>query len=136
MIYLTCPTGSSPCTNGSTLNAVGGGSQPDIQLTAPSATNGYSGPAEYYGVLFYQDPNDTNAPSLGGDDNSNFTGALYFPTAQITFYGDTKSNGTGFNAGVIIADSISFSGNPTINLLGQAGLPTGVNLVATAVLVE
>jgi Flp pilus assembly protein TadG len=134
MFYLTCSPGTSPCTNGATLNAIGGGNLPDINLTAPSATNCSACSAEYDGIVFYQDPNDTNPPSLGGDDNSNFVGALYFPSVELSFFGNAKSGG--FNAGIVVAEALSLTGNPTVNLQGVAGLPTGVSILTHAVLVE
>ena len=119
-------------TNGATINAVGGGNVPDINLTAPSASNCAACPSEYYGISFYQDPNDTNAPSLGGDNSSHFNGALYFPSVELSFFG----NATGFSTGIVVAKALALTGNPTVNLLGTAGLPAGVTLLSHAVLVE
>jgi Putative Flp pilus-assembly TadE/G-like len=112
-------------TNGATINATGGGNKLDIQLSPPT-----SGP--YAGVLFYQDPNDTAAPSLGGDNNSFFKGILYFPKSQLTFFGNNVSYATG----IVVADAIALSGNPTVNFQGIAGLPAGVTIVSSATLVE
>jgi hypothetical protein len=112
-------------TNGATINATGGGNKLDIQLSPPT-----SGP--YAGVLFYQDPNDTAAPSLGGDNNSYFSGILYFPAVQLTFFGNNVS----YSTGIVVADAIALSGNPTVNLQGTAGLPPGVTIVSSATLVE
>jgi hypothetical protein len=116
-------------TNGATINATGGGNKLDIQLSPPTA-------GIYQGILFYQDPNDTAAPSLGGDNNSFFNGILYFPSVQLTFFGNNVS----YAAGVVVADAIALSGNPTVNLQGAAGLPGGTLppslTVGTAVLVE
>ena len=112
-------------TNGATINATGGGNKLDIQLSPPT-----SGP--YAGVLFYQDPSDTAAPSLGGDNNSFFKGILYFPSVQLTFFGNNVSYATG----IVVADAIALSGNPTVNLQGTAGLPPGVTIVSSATLVE
>jgi hypothetical protein len=112
-------------TNNATIDATGGGNKLDFQLSPPT-----SGP--YAGILFYQNPADTAAPSLGGDNNSSFSGALYFPKVQLTFFG----NSTSYNTGIIVADAISLSGNPTINLLGTAGLPPGVTVIKNAILVE
>lgn len=113
-------------TNGATFSCQGNDT---VQFTAPS-----SGP--YQGILFYQDPNDCNCgtggcdngvvscgpgPALGGNTGTNYGGVLYFPNDQLTFFG----NNTSFSAGIIIADSFQLSGNPTVNLQGQAGLPGG-----------
>ena len=105
-------------TNGATVNMVG---TPTVQLTAPS-----TGP--YGGILFYQDPADTAGPTLGGNTGSSYNGILYFPSANLTFFG----NSTTFSVGIVIADAITLSGNPTLNLQGQAGLPGGLPPALTA----
>ena len=112
-------------TNGATINATGGGNKLDFQLSPPTS-------GTYAGILFYQNPNDTAGPQLGGDDQSSFSGALYFPKAQLTFFGNAKS----YNTGIIVADAIALSGNPTVNLKGTAGLPPGVTVIKNAILVE
>jgi hypothetical protein len=137
MFYLTCPAGTSPCSNGATVNATGGGNVPDINLTAPTSTNCPACPSQYDGILMDQDPNDTNAPSLGGDDSSNFLGILYFPTVELSFFGNAKSGG--FNAGIVIAAALSLTGNPTVNLEGPTGLQAAgvtTSIVSVTTLVE
>jgi hypothetical protein len=123
-------------TNGASINAVGSGNQvSNIQLSAPTT-------GSYAGILMYQDPADTNTgsgttkgPTLGGDDNSLFKGALYFPEDQLTFYGNTT--GAGFKAGIVVADSMVLKGSPIVTLQGSAGLPSGVpNPIKNATLVE
>ena len=109
-------------TNNATFNCTGNVS---VQLTAPSSGTDA-------GVLFYQDPNDTKGPSIGGDNSSFFDGALYFPKAQVTFFGNSSS----YNVAIVVADALALSGNPTVNLQGAAGLPAGVNLISNALLVE
>jgi Flp pilus assembly protein TadG len=108
-------------TNGATIDCSG---TDNIQFSAPA-----SGP--YAGILFYQDPNDTVGPTLGGNTGSFFDGAVYFPSSQVTFSGNTS-----FSIAMVVAGSIALAGNPTVNLQGSAGLPSGVSLVANAVLVE
>ena len=113
-------------TNSSTLNMTG---TPTMNLTAPDS----SGP--YPGILMYQDPNDTNTtgPTLRGNSGSKYEGALYFPKDQLAFYGNNNS----IDVGVVVSDSITMSGNPTVNLQGSAGLPSGVpNPIKSATLVE
>jgi Putative Flp pilus-assembly TadE/G-like len=112
-------------TGTSTMNMTG---NPTINLTAPDSTGTYPN------ILFYQDPADTSGPSLGGTSGSTYDGILYFPSAQVTFYGTSNS----LNVAVTIADSIQLSGTPTVNLQGAVGLPAGptVGLVTNAVLVE
>jgi hypothetical protein len=112
-------------TNGGTFNTTGGGNNLDFQLSPPTS-------GQYAGILMYQDPNDTTGPQLGGDNQSSFQGTLYFPKAQLTFFG----NNVTYNTGIVVADAIALSGNPTVNLKGTAGLPAGVTVIKTAVLVE
>jgi Putative Flp pilus-assembly TadE/G-like len=111
-------------TGNATINMTG---TPTMNLTAPSS-------GQYAGILMYQDPSDTNTtgPSVGGNTGTNYGGVLYFPKDQLTFYG----NNTSVNVGIVVSDSYALSGNPTVNLLGNAGLPPGVNLILDATLVE
>lgn len=108
-------------TNLATINVTG---TPSIQLSA--------GSSQYPGILFYQDPSDPSSPTLGGDNTSYFNGALYFPTQNITFYGNNSS----YSVGMVVSASFSLSGNPTLNLTGNVGMGPGVGLVKDAVLVE
>jgi len=112
-------------TNGATFNC---SNNVSIQLSAPT-----SGP--YAGILMYQDPNDTAGPSLGGDDRTSFQGALYFPKAQLTFVRPTTSI-NGYSIGIVVADSLQLTGNPTVKVQGSAALPAGVNPIWNAALVE
>jgi Flp pilus assembly protein TadG len=115
--------------NTATIDVVG---TPSINLTAPSS-------GSYADILMYQDPADTNTtgPQLGGNSGSSFTGIVYFPSDQLTFFGN--ANGTdcnsGFTVSMVIADSIALSGHPTVCLSGEAGLPVP-NPLVDAVLVE
>jgi hypothetical protein len=105
-----------------TMNMTG---TPTINLTAPSS-------GTYAGILMYQDPADTAGPSLGGNSGSFFDGALYFPKAKVTFFG----NNTSISVAIVVADAFAVSGNPTVNLQGSAGLPPGVSIITNAILVE
>jgi hypothetical protein len=99
---------------------------PTINLTAPDNSGTYPG------LLFYQDPADTSGPSFGGTSGSKYDGLLYFPTAQVTFYGTNNS----VNVAMTVADAVVLSGTPTVNLQGALGLPAGVTFGTTTVLVE
>ena len=99
---------------------------PTINLTAPGTSGTYPG------VLFYQDPADASGPSFGGNSGSFYNGLLYFPSAQVTFYG----NNTSVNVAMTVADAVQLSGTPTVNLQGAVGLPPGVVFGTTTVLVE
>jgi hypothetical protein len=69
---------------------------------------------------------------LGGNNGSNYNGALYFPNNQLSFVG-----GASINVAVVVSASIVFSGDHTVNLKGSAGLPPGVpNPIKSATLVE
>jgi hypothetical protein len=117
-------------TNGATLSMVG---TPTVNLTAPSPTNCAACPAQYDGILMYQDPADTSGPTIGGNTGSSYDGALYFPKAEVTFFG----NSSGIDVAIVVADSFALSGHPTVNLTGNAGLPSGVtNIILDATLVE
>jgi Putative Flp pilus-assembly TadE/G-like len=114
-------------TGAATINMTG---TPTINLTAPST-------GTYAGILMYQDPADTNTtgPSLGGNSGSQYTGILYFPKDQLTFYGNNNS----LSVGVVVADSLALSGHPNVTFNGSAGVPGGLPpsfTVATATLVE
>lgn len=113
--------------NDATIDMTG---TPTINLSPPTS-------GTYAGILMFQDPNDTstvapNGPRLGGNSGSSFTGALYFPTAQVTFFG----NNTSVNVGMLVAQSISLSGSPTLNLTANVGLGPGVGILKNATLVE
>jgi hypothetical protein len=113
-------------TNSSTLKM---GGTPTVNLTAPDSSGTYPG------ILMYQDPNDTSTtgPTLGGNSGSKYEGALYFPKDQLTFYGDDNT----IDVAAVVSDSISMSGDPTVNIQGSAGLPAGVpNPIKSATLVE
>ena len=105
-------------TNNATMQTNG---TPAINLSAPS-----SGP--YQGILMWQDKNDTNVgpapngPTLGGNSGTQYTGVLYFPSDQLTFYGNNVS----YSVGVVVSDSLGLSGNPTVTFNGVAGVPGGL----------
>jgi hypothetical protein len=109
-------------TNGATWNCSGNDT---VNLSAPTS-------GTYQGILLYQDPADTSGPTIGGNVGSTFAGTVYFPKSQITFFGNSSS----VSIGMAVGDSFALSGHPTVNLLGQAGLPAGVTVLKHAILVE
>jgi Flp pilus assembly protein TadG len=119
-------------TNGATWNCAG---NDNISLTAPSATNCPACATQYDGILMFQDPSDTSGASIGGSVGSAYVGALYFPKAEVTFFGNGPFGST-VNVGIVVAEALATNGNPTVNLKGSAGLPTGVSLIKNAILVE
>jgi hypothetical protein len=120
---ITGPADTFYFTNGATMNMTG---NPALNLTAPSSD-------PYSGILFYQDPTDLSPPTFGGNSSTFYNGTLYFPKQTLTFFGDNK---TTVNVALVVADSLSLSGNPTVNLGGSAGLPPNVKLISRAILVE
>ena len=116
-------------TNGSNWDCSGNDT---VNFTAPSPTNCPACPSEDDGILIYQDPADTATDSLGGNVGSTFGGAIYAPTAEIDF----KGNSSGISAGIVVAAAFGANGNPSVTLLGAAGLPSGVAIIKDAVLVE
>jgi Putative Flp pilus-assembly TadE/G-like len=134
---------------------------PIINLSAPTS-------GTYAGVLMYQAeapctpgvittfcgtaaPFDVNlsqntmltgdkGPELGGNSGSNYQGILYFPSDQLTFFGNNCTGCGTFDVGVVITYSIALSGNPNVNILGSNDVPGGagstVGAFKNAVLVE
>jgi Flp pilus assembly protein TadG len=118
-------------TNNATIGMTG---TPTIDLTAPSS-------GTYAGILMWQDQNDTNVgplpngPTLGGNTGSQFNGILYFPSDQLTFYGNNAS----YSVGVVVSDSLALSGTPNVTFNGAAGVPGGLPpgfTIGSATLVE
>jgi hypothetical protein len=75
-------------------------------LSAPT-----SGPLA--GILFFQDrsiPSSATGSTISGNATSTFDGALYFPTTQITFGGNSSANGYS----IVVADRLMLSGNSTV----------------------
>jgi Flp pilus assembly protein TadG len=112
-------------TNGATFDCSGNDT---VQFSAPSS-------GTYAGILFYQDPNDTAGPTIGGNTGTTYDGILYFPKSQVTFFGNNAT----IAIGVVVADAFALSGNPTVNLQGAASVPGGLPpsfTVGSATLVE
>jgi hypothetical protein len=112
-------------TNGATLNMAG---TPNVNLTGLSS-------GQYAGILFYQDPNDTAGPVITGNASNSYDGVLYFPKANVTFQGNSSIG----DVAIVIADALTLSGHPTVNLQGIAGLPAGTaaqSVLKSAILVE
>jgi putative Flp pilus-assembly TadE/G-like protein len=124
MIYLQ--NGTNP-SNGASIDTVTSSNQvSNIQLTAPPS-------GTYAGILIFQDPTDFKNARIGGDNNSFFDGALYFPEGKVTFLGNA---GASFDVAFVDADEVVLGGNTTVNLQGSAALPSGINMVTNATIVE
>ena len=112
-IILTSSTGSNYATvtvNGSST----------ITLSAPTS-------GDTAGLVFYE---DRNAPSsatatLNGGANQSFTGALYFPSTNLTYSGNSSST----TCTQLVADTVTFTGNSTIN---SSCAGTGVTTITSS----
>jgi len=92
-------------------------------LTAPTS-------GTYAGILFFQDRSITgttasnNSNKIYGNSSSVYTGALYFPTTALTYVGNTSATYT-----ILVADTISFTGNTTLGA-NYTSLPSGSPITA------
>jgi hypothetical protein len=90
-IYLGPPNGALTLTGSGAMN-----------VTAPT-----SGP--YDGILFYEDPSDTNSMKITGSGSSDLEGIFYAPSATLTL---TGSAGSTFYADLVVsALSVTGSGS-------------------------
>lgn len=78
----------------------------------------------YAGILFYQDRRATpnNTIKINGDSSSTLQGALYFPTANLTYNGNT---GQTTSCMQIVAKDVNFTGNSSISNSCPAGSASG-----------
>jgi hypothetical protein len=142
----TCTPGGAGVTiilTGDTPNKIGtlsidGGAT--VNLNAP-ATNGFN--AAFNGVLFYMDKNATrtnscgNAPvSLAGNGNVHLTGGMYFPSVNVCYSGNVSSPNSATACTEIIGDSVTFTGNSTLNIAGCSADGTAVAKTASVQLVQ
>ena len=88
-------------TGGASVTVNGGST---TTLVAPTS-------GTYAGVLFFQDRTDSSAATVTGTSGSTITGTLYFPDAALTYSGNSSI--TAYN--LIVASTVSFSGNATVN---------------------
>jgi len=96
------------------------------------ATSALSAPTDpddpYQGVLIYADPADADIQhTLNGDSATSFTGALYFPTSDVTYSGTNEEDLD--SCTLLIADEIEFTGN---NFFGSNCTALGVETAETA----
>jgi Flp pilus assembly protein TadG len=97
-LVLTSSTGSNYATT-----SIGGGAI--VNITAP--TTGTTA-----GLAFYQDRNAPNSgtDSISGGGSQNINGAIYFPSQQVTYAGNSSSTCT-----QLVAWKMKFTGNATFN---------------------
>lgn len=77
----------------------------DVELRAP--TSGY-----YQGILIFQARGNKSSNALSGGASQRLNGAVYFPSAGLTYSGGSGSDG---DRTTIVTDSITLSGNAYIS---------------------
>jgi hypothetical protein len=114
-IILTSSTGSGYATA-----SVAGGATVNLTAAASGATSG---------MLFFQDRRAPNSGSnlLSGGTGQSLTGALYFPSQQLTYAGGASLNS---QCTQIVAWQVRLTGNATFtdNCAGTGVLPIGGNV--------
>lgn len=91
-----------------------------MNLSAPIA-------GSYAGMLFMQDPLNTQTASIVGNSGSIFAGNLYFPQSQLNL---TGNSGTSIPMGSVVAQKVSLTGNSNLsmtNIYGSSG-STGIRM--------
>lgn len=91
-----------------------------MQLSAPLT-------GSYAGMLFMQNPLNTQASSIVGNSGSTFAGNLYFPQSQLNL---TGNSGTSIPMGSVVAQKVSLTGNSNLsmtNIYGSSG-STGIRM--------
>ena len=107
---------------GATIDTKGGGT---LTLTGPTtapSTSSLPAALQSYASLFQNmaiyDASAT-AVQFGGNSNINLSGNIYAPNADVTFQGNpTIDLGGGTGCGELIAKSVAFNGNATLNSNG------------------
>ncbi len=124
---ITVPTGSGYTINGSgvTFYVAAGASPPSFSLFAGGGSLTPPTSGTYAGVLYYQVPANTNAPSFGGTGPS-VGGLIYAPGANLVNY-----SGTANQPAILVFGSANFNANITIPTPspGAAGMVNQVVLV-------
>jgi Flp pilus assembly protein TadG len=111
-LYFTCSgysqTDTQPCNSGSVMNSLTTSGSGSYNLTAPSSGN-------YQGVVLMQDPGNTASINMGGNSTDTVNGTIYAPSATLNVSGTASDGATTYNS-IIVANSMSVSGNGTLNL--------------------
>jgi hypothetical protein len=95
-------------------NTTGRGGYQGITLNGKSQAN-FSAPTSgtLAGILFFQDrsiPSSGAGSTINGNANSTFDGALYFPTTQVTYNGNSSLNGYS----IVVAGKLVVNGNAAL----------------------
>jgi hypothetical protein len=119
-IYLAPPNGALSLTGSGALN-----------ITAPNPNDptcsSLCAASPYTGILFYEDPNDTNAMKVGGSNGSSIKGIFYAPSATLSLAG---SSGASFYTDLVV-NSLSLAG--TNNLHNYSAVNPNTPLTAPRV---
>jgi len=106
---------------GPSAGSVNGNGSPNFQLSAPTT-------GSYAGILFYQNPANSNAATFNGSSNSGLTGALYFPSASLNLNGSQSSS----LYSILVAQSINSNGSQNVTMSGNySSLPNGSPIHST-----
>jgi hypothetical protein len=102
---------------GATIGGISMNGGATLNLTAPDS-------GAYKGLIFYQDRRATpdNTIKINGDSNSHLQGAMYFPTSDLVFNGNT---GATTNCLQLVAKDVQFTGNSNISNSCPAGSGSG-----------
>jgi hypothetical protein len=135
--FVGAPAFTCTYSGGVTFFITGGA---DVTINGGSNVKMYApNDGTYAGLLFYQDPLDTQQLTINGTSNSFFQGAVYAPTADVDFSGTADFNSAAKYT-VIIADQFLVSGGAYVNLNSDfSGLASGGPLTGAlqwAILVE
>jgi Flp pilus assembly protein TadG len=107
-----------PAPNGSVSLTGSGG----MTLSAPTtATNAYDG------ILFYQDPLDTNSMKLAGSSSAVIEGIVYAPSASLSLSGSSGSNGSMFYMDMVV-NALSISGNNALMNYSDVNINTPLTM--------
>jgi hypothetical protein len=99
--------------DGATFYLTGGAS---LTINGGASTKMYAPDSgTYEGLLFYQNPSDSQQATINGNDNSFFQGAIYMPKADVDFSGTATFN-SGALYTAIISDQLLVSGGAYVNL--------------------
>ena len=99
--------------NGASVSLNGGGA---TTIVAPTAISNSSPYTPYRGVAVWQPAGNGVSGQIAGGANQSITGAIYMPSAYVTYTGATTLNTNGCTQ--IIAWQISFSGNTQVDNVG------------------
>ena len=125
-IYNTCSNTPGNCGSTSDYGPINIKATSTVTLTAPTA-------GSYAGMLFMEDrsiPRGQYSDTFGGGSTAVYTGAVYAPLSNVTFYGNSALSAYT----ILVCNQISMVGTTNINN-NYATLPTG-NPLKSMALVE